>query len=96
MSRSRHIARLPYYLLGAMSLVSFGGPLVIFLVLRGGRSPDWPPDRAIEWVVVSFVIVLAVALFVACLSFGSWYSRLQRAGKQDASEANATVQQIIR
>ena len=39
-------------LLLAMTLVSFGGPFVILVVLRGGTSAEWPPDRPVEWVAV--------------------------------------------
>ncbi len=74
MSRNPPAPRLPYVLLGAMTLVSFGGPFAVFLVLRGGLRSDWPPDRRIEWIVIGTVIGLAVALFLACLTIGWWYT----------------------
>jgi uncharacterized membrane protein YedE/YeeE len=74
MSRNPPVPRLPYFLLGAMTLVSVGGPFAMFLVIRGGIHPDWPPDRPVEWIVIGLVIGLAVALFVACLTVGWWYS----------------------
>jgi Na+-driven multidrug efflux pump len=86
MSRNAPVPRLPYFLLGAMTLVSFGGPFAVFLVMRGGLRPDWPPDRLIEWIVVGLVIALAVALFVACLSVGWWYSWDRRAKRPDTSD----------
>ncbi len=43
---SKKVPRLPFVLLGLMTAFSFGGPLAIGYVLRGGASPNWPPDRA--------------------------------------------------
>ncbi len=48
--RQTPLPRLPYVLLGAMTLVSFGGPFVILVVVRGGPSARWPPDRPVEWI----------------------------------------------
>jgi hypothetical protein len=55
-----------------MTIMSFGGPVGIAVVLRGGRSPNWPPDRLVEWVafggtcgLVLGLMALAVALAVA-------------------------------
>ncbi len=69
-SRPR-LSNWPFALLGAMSLVTFGGPLVIFVVVRGGASPYWPPDRVIEWITIAVVLVLFAALFLACVWLGS-------------------------
>jgi hypothetical protein len=60
--------RWPWYLLVVMSLASFGGPFVIWMVLRGGESPDWPPDRLIEWVVFVAIVSLEITLFALCLA----------------------------
>jgi hypothetical protein len=63
----------PYALLGAMSLVSFGGPFLVLVVVRGGSSPSWPPDRPLEWLTIALVLVLFIALFVACLTNAWWF-----------------------
>jgi uncharacterized membrane protein YedE/YeeE len=73
MSRIPPLPRLPYFLLGALTLVTFGGPLAMLLVVRGGPSPDWPPDRLVEWIVIGEVIGLAIVLFSACVTIGWWY-----------------------
>jgi hypothetical protein len=73
MKRVPPVPRLPYLLLGGLTLVSFGGPFAMLVIVRGGPSPRWPPDRSIEWVVISLVCTLALALFGACVSIGWWY-----------------------
>jgi hypothetical protein len=78
MSRIPQVPRLPYLLLGGLTLVSFGGPLAMLVIVRGGPRADWPPDRAVEWIVISLVVGLAVALFAACVSVGWWYPGLRR------------------
>jgi hypothetical protein len=67
----------PYALLGAMSLVTFGGPFLVLVVVQGGASPHWPPDRAVEWITIAVVLGLFAALFVACTTVGRWYSPLR-------------------
>ena len=42
MSGKEPLPRLPYVLLGAMTVVSFGGPFLILFVVRGGNSARWP------------------------------------------------------
>ena len=37
------LPRLPYVLLAAMTVVSFGGPFVIVGVIWGGDRAGWPP-----------------------------------------------------
>jgi hypothetical protein len=64
---------LPYVLLGGMTLVSFGGPIAMLILLWGGASDKWPPDRAIEWIAVSLIFGLVITLFVACVSISLWY-----------------------
>jgi hypothetical protein len=73
MSRIPPLPRLPNVLLGLLSVICFGGPLPVWLVLGGGTSGVWPPDRPIEWLVVGVVITAAAALFVACITVGWWY-----------------------
>jgi hypothetical protein len=67
----------PYLLLGAMSLVTFGGPFLVLVVVRGGASPNWPPDRAIEWITIAVVFGLFATLFVCCTTVGWWYAPLR-------------------
>jgi hypothetical protein len=59
--------RWPWLLFALMTLASFGGPFLIWAVIRGGESPDWPPDRLIEWVVFGGIVSLVVALFLLCV-----------------------------
>jgi hypothetical protein len=73
MSRIPPLPRLPNALLGLLTLACFGGPLALWLTVRGGPSGNWPPDRAIEWVVFALVSAFAAALFVACVTVGWWY-----------------------
>ena len=67
------LPRTPYILLIALSVVCFGGPFVMVGVIRGGQSAGWPPDRPIEWLTMAVVLVLFLALFVACVSIRVWY-----------------------
>jgi hypothetical protein len=64
---------LPYILLGAMTLVTFGGPFVILLALRRGSRPDWPPESTSEWSIILLVLALEAALVLSCLSIRLWY-----------------------
>jgi hypothetical protein len=73
MSPADPLPRLPYLLLLALSVVCFGGPFLIGAILRGGPSTGWPPDRPIEWFTIGAVIVLFLALFVACVSIRAWH-----------------------
>jgi hypothetical protein len=72
MSRMPPLPRLPYVLLGLLTLACFGGPFAL-LIVRGGARADWPPDRMIEWVVIALVFTAATALFIACVTLGRWY-----------------------
>jgi len=56
-----------------MTLISFGGPFVILVIVRGGASANWPPDRTVEWITIGLVLWLAIALFLACVSIGWWH-----------------------
>ena len=78
MSTQDPLPRLPYVLLAAMTVASFGGPFAILGVLRGGTSGRWPPDRPVEWVVVTVVFGAVIALFVACVSIGWWHRPASR------------------
>jgi hypothetical protein len=61
-----------------MSLVTFGGPFLVLVVVQGGVSPDWPPDRLIEWITIAVVFGLFAVFFVACITMGWWYPPLRR------------------
>ena len=61
------VARGPLVLLGLMTLNTFAGPLVFGLVLRGGHSPDWPPDRPIEWYTLGGILLLALVLTIVAI-----------------------------
>jgi len=74
MNPNPRLPALPYVLLGAMTLVSFGGPFAMLVIIRGGPSAEWPPDRAIEWITIGLVFGLVITLFCACVSIGVWYS----------------------
>jgi|SRR5579864_205387 len=65
---SRRIASLPIVLLVLMTISTFCGPIAFGLVLRGGASPDWPPDRAIEWWALGLITALVLGLMVAAIS----------------------------
>jgi hypothetical protein len=74
----------PYALLGAMTLLTFGGPFLVLVVVQGGASPNWPPEGAFEWITIAVVVGLFVALFVGCTTLGWWYPAL-RQGKAPRS-----------
>ena len=59
--------RWPWFLLVVMTLASFGGPFIIWWVVRGGESPDWPPDRFVEWLVFAGIVSLVATLFILSL-----------------------------
>jgi hypothetical protein len=73
MKLKQRLPTLPYMLLGAMTVVSFGGPLAMLVMLRGGPSDKWPPDRAIEWITIGLIVGLVITLFIACVSISLWY-----------------------
>ncbi|MBX6315210.1 MAG: hypothetical protein IRY99_20215, partial [Isosphaeraceae bacterium] len=62
MTTTPRVSRLAFVLLGLLTVVAFGGPLAFGLVLRGGRRPDWPPDRPLEWWTLGGLSGLVVAL----------------------------------
>lgn len=55
-------------LLIAMTVATLGGPVGIWAVLRGGESPDWPPDRAVEWASVTGICALVAALMILAVA----------------------------
>jgi hypothetical protein len=66
------LPRLPYILLGLMTLFSFGGPLAFGFVLAGGKSDRWPPDRPAEWATLIGISAVVVILMLLCLSLAWW------------------------
>lgn len=58
------------YMFGAMTLASFGGPALIGVVLWGGASPEWPPDRPIEWITVIGTALVVFGLMVGIIVVG--------------------------
>jgi hypothetical protein len=65
-------SRLAYALLIAMTLVSFGGPVVLMLVIGGGESPKWPPDRPVEWLAFGLIVGTASVLILLGLTIRWW------------------------
>ena len=91
MSRMPPLPRLPYALLGLLTLACFGGPFAL-LIVRGGERADWPPDRAIEWIVIALVFTTMTALFIACVTLGLWYRspRVAEQGRNRGGSRPAT------
>jgi hypothetical protein len=86
MSRMPPLPRLPFALLGLLTVACFGGPFAL-LIVRGGDRSGWPPDRAIEWIVIALVFAATAALFVACVTVGMWYRPPRLAGRPGEGEA---------
>ncbi len=61
------LPKLPLILLGVLTVVTFGGPIVLLVVIQGGSRHDWPPDRAVEWWAFWLVIGLGIGLVTACI-----------------------------
>jgi hypothetical protein len=51
-------------------VATVGGPLAIFLTLRGGTRAEWPPDRTVEWWMFGGAIAGYLVLLAACLVVG--------------------------
>jgi hypothetical protein len=60
----------PYVLLGFLTVATLGGPLAIFMTLRGGTQPEWPPDRPVEWWTLGLTIAGYLALLTSVLLYG--------------------------
>jgi hypothetical protein len=78
----------PFVLLGALTVATLGGPLVIFLTLRGGTRTQWPPDRPVEWWTFGLCISFYVALLAACLLVGAVRWRRSVAALRPPREKN--------
>ena len=57
-------------MLGLMTTLTISGPFLIGVVLRGGDSPNWPPDRPVEWATMLGVSGAVLGLMLACFSLG--------------------------
>ncbi len=68
MTGERPTIRRAMLLLAMMTCAAFGGPVVIGVVLRGGPSPKWPPDRPIEWATLFGVSGLVLALMILAVA----------------------------
>jgi drug/metabolite transporter (DMT)-like permease len=60
----------PFVLLGLLTIATVGGPLLIYLMLKGGERPAWPPDRPLEWWTFGLSIAMYLVILAACLSTG--------------------------
>ena len=69
------VSNAAYALLGAMTVVTFGGPFGLAWLLSGGERPGWPPDRAVEWVGTVGLLAAFVACLAACLTVRRWLLR---------------------
>jgi hypothetical protein len=70
MSRPTALSWTPFLLLGLLTIATMGGPIAIYLTLRGGASPRWPPDRDVEWWTFGLCTALVLVLLSACLLVG--------------------------
>ena len=84
--------RAPFILLGLMTMASFGGPFALVATIRGGASPDWPPDRAIEWWAFGLTTGLVAALMTACLALG--LARWRKVVARTKSGAPAGLEEV--
>ena len=60
----------PFVLLGLLTFATLGSPLAIFLTLKGGQRPAWPPDRPLEWWTFGIAISTYLVLLTVCLTVG--------------------------
>ena len=88
------LPRGPFVLLGLMTSFTIGGPFLIGLVLQGGASPNWPPDRPVEWATVLGVSGVVLGLMLACLSLG--FRTRQTLGRPVASvDPSASIPGVV-
>jgi hypothetical protein len=78
---SRAMPRSLIVLFTLMSVASFGSPLAISLVLKGGSSPDWPPDRPVEWATLIGSSILVVALIITTIAASLVINRRENQAK---------------
>ena len=75
MSSTSTSKKLPWVMIGLMTLFSLVGPFVIFFVLKGGARQGWPPDRPIEWWTLGLITGSVIMLMLACVTVGIWSLR---------------------
>lgn len=80
------LQRAAYALLLLMTFFTFGGALAIWLTLREGEHPGWPPDRPVEWAVFLGVTGAVVLLFLACLVVAALLPKRPAAGGPSAGK----------
>lgn len=80
-----------FVLLIVMTVAVLSGPLAIGLVLRGGESPNWPPDRMVEWATFIGVSGGVFALLILCVALALANQRLLKEKKnQKAGDGDLT------
>ncbi|MEW4570489.1 hypothetical protein AB1L88_21705 [Tautonia sp. JC769] len=57
----------PMLLFILLTMMTFGGPMAIVLVGRGGDRPGWPPDRPVEWWTFGIVTIGFLLLMGSCI-----------------------------
>ncbi|AGA25530.1 hypothetical protein [Singulisphaera acidiphila] len=74
------ISKTPFVLLGLLTVLTVGGPVVITQTIKGGASPGWPPDRPVEWWTFGLVTGAVLILMTACLAIGlvNWRKTLAK------------------
>jgi hypothetical protein len=77
----RRTSRLAWVLLGLTTLMTFAGPILIWLAFRRGEHPAWPPESQEEWFVLLLVVVGFGALLVACVGVAAF--QLRRGRRED-------------
>lgn len=63
-------ARTLLRLLVIQTVLMLGGPFGIGAILKGGESPDWPPDRPVEWLVVGSICGVFSIILILILTLG--------------------------
>lgn len=72
----------PVLWLVLMTVATFGGPLVFGLVLRGGPSRRWPPDRPIEWWALWLTSGTVLALMIGTIAASVGLQRRDRRARE--------------
>ncbi|WP_169976966.1 hypothetical protein [Tautonia rosea] len=68
----------PMLLFILLTMMTFGGPMAIVLVGRGGDRPGWPPDRPVEWWTFGIVTIGFILLMASCILDASQTLRQSR------------------
>lgn len=76
----------PMLLFILLTMMTFGGPMAIVLVGRGGDRPGWPPDRPVEWWTFGIVTIGFVLLMTSCILDASLTLRQSR---RDATQSTS-------